>query len=196
MVTKQGIHSNLAIPPGEYLEEVITELGMSKDELAKRIREYCPGAILNSYLFDDLYAYDGNFESLCQFHSSHYVQNADSFVYLNPNIMNRDETAKDFVQPVRIFPIMFDQVRTDVDSVLISLPASHELTGLPQPVNLKYDFGEFSAGYEIHDDRLIYNRVLKIKELLIPQSRYSDVKSFFNRIREQDEKFIVIMKKE
>ena len=38
MVTKQGIHSNLAIPPGEYLEEVITELGMSKDELAKRMK--------------------------------------------------------------------------------------------------------------------------------------------------------------
>jgi HTH-type transcriptional regulator / antitoxin HigA len=31
------IHSNLAIPPGEYLEEVISELGMTKDELARRM---------------------------------------------------------------------------------------------------------------------------------------------------------------
>lgn len=30
-------HSNLAIPPGEYLEEVIEDLGMTKDELAKRM---------------------------------------------------------------------------------------------------------------------------------------------------------------
>ncbi|HEY6000187.1 MAG TPA: HigA family addiction module antitoxin [bacterium] len=30
-------HSDLAIPPGEYLEEVIGELGMTKDELATRM---------------------------------------------------------------------------------------------------------------------------------------------------------------
>ncbi len=33
----QDAFSDLAIPPGEYLEEVIAELGMSKDELSKRL---------------------------------------------------------------------------------------------------------------------------------------------------------------
>ena len=37
MATKGGIHSNLAIPPGEYLEEVLDELGMTKEELARRM---------------------------------------------------------------------------------------------------------------------------------------------------------------
>ena len=37
MVTKNDIHSDLAIPPGEYLEEVLDELGMTKDELARRM---------------------------------------------------------------------------------------------------------------------------------------------------------------
>lgn len=37
MVTEKGIQSNQAIPPGEFLEEVIQELGMSKDDLAHRI---------------------------------------------------------------------------------------------------------------------------------------------------------------
>lgn len=40
MVTErnnQDVFSDLAIPPGEYLEEVIAELGMSKDELSKRL---------------------------------------------------------------------------------------------------------------------------------------------------------------
>jgi HTH-type transcriptional regulator/antitoxin HigA len=32
-----NLHSNLAIPPGEFLLEVIEDLGMSKDELAKRM---------------------------------------------------------------------------------------------------------------------------------------------------------------
>jgi HTH-type transcriptional regulator/antitoxin HigA len=37
MATKTQVYSNLAIPPGEYLEEVIRELGMTKDELALRM---------------------------------------------------------------------------------------------------------------------------------------------------------------
>lgn len=37
MGTNQAIHSNLAIAPGEYLEEVLSELGMTKDELANRM---------------------------------------------------------------------------------------------------------------------------------------------------------------
>lgn len=37
MMNKETIHSSLAIPPGEYLEEVIAEQGMTKDELARRM---------------------------------------------------------------------------------------------------------------------------------------------------------------
>ena len=37
MMINEALHSDLAIPPGEYLEEVIGDLGMSKDELARRM---------------------------------------------------------------------------------------------------------------------------------------------------------------
>ncbi len=37
MITDTAYHSNLAIPPGEFLEEVIEDLGMTKEELAKRM---------------------------------------------------------------------------------------------------------------------------------------------------------------
>ena len=38
----QEIFSDIAVPPGEYLEEVIAELGMSKDELSKRLNRPAP----------------------------------------------------------------------------------------------------------------------------------------------------------
>lgn len=37
MMTDIEIHSDLPIPPGEYLEEVLEYLGMTKDELAWQI---------------------------------------------------------------------------------------------------------------------------------------------------------------
>ncbi len=42
MATSHEVHSDLPIPPGEYLEEVIKDLGMSKDELAKRMDRPAP----------------------------------------------------------------------------------------------------------------------------------------------------------
>ncbi|MFC1884507.1 HigA family addiction module antitoxin [Thermodesulfobacteriota bacterium] len=42
METNQEIYSDLPVPPGEYLEEVIVDLGMSKDELAKRMNRPAP----------------------------------------------------------------------------------------------------------------------------------------------------------
>ncbi|MCD4813216.1 HigA family addiction module antidote protein [bacterium] len=36
MVTKK-MHSDLPIPPGEYLQEVLEELGLSQTELSRRI---------------------------------------------------------------------------------------------------------------------------------------------------------------
>jgi len=46
MTTNTSYHSDLAIPPGEYLEEVITELGLSKEELAQRMNR--PAAKLSA----------------------------------------------------------------------------------------------------------------------------------------------------
>ena len=42
MMTDRSVHSDLAVPPGEYLEEVLEELGMTKDELAKRMDRPAP----------------------------------------------------------------------------------------------------------------------------------------------------------
>lgn len=42
MGTDTDIHSDLPIPPGEYLEEVIEELGMTKEELARRMGRPAP----------------------------------------------------------------------------------------------------------------------------------------------------------
>lgn len=52
MMTKENnIYSNLPIPPGEFLEEVIEDLGMSKDELAKRMNR--PAAKLTAIFSGD-----------------------------------------------------------------------------------------------------------------------------------------------
>jgi len=42
METNIEIQTDLAIPPGEYLEEVLEELGMTKDELARRMGRPAP----------------------------------------------------------------------------------------------------------------------------------------------------------
>jgi HTH-type transcriptional regulator/antitoxin HigA len=49
MMIRENYHSDLAIPPGEYLGEVLSELGMTKNELARRMNRPAPklSAIFN-----------------------------------------------------------------------------------------------------------------------------------------------------
>ncbi len=166
-----------------------------KDDLAKRICQHCPGAVLDTCHFGDLYNYDNDFEIYCRFHSSHYVQKTDGLLYINPNILNRDVIAEDFAEHTRIFPIMFDQIRTDVDSIIINIPPSFEVTSVPDPIYLENDFGVFHSEYKIQNDLVICKRTFIIKELIVPASLYKDVKSFFNQIFKEDQKFITIKKR-
>jgi len=46
METKTDIYSDLAIPPGEYLEEIIGESGLTKAEVAHRLN--CPASKLSA----------------------------------------------------------------------------------------------------------------------------------------------------
>jgi transglutaminase-like putative cysteine protease len=166
-----------------------------KDDLAKKIRLYCPGATLDSFQLGDLYDYVDDFEIYCDFHSSYYVQKNDSILCLNPNILNRDVTAKDFAEPIRIYPIMFDETKMDVDSIVIQIPSSYEVLGTPDPINVETEFGEFRTEYRRQGSLIIYKRTFAIEKLLVPQSAYKEVKDFFNQIFEQDQKFITIRRR-
>jgi hypothetical protein len=166
-----------------------------KDDLAKKIRLYCPGATLDSFQLGDLYNYVDDFEIYCSFHSSYCVQKNDSILYLNPNILNRGVTAKDFAESIRIYPIMFDETKMDVDSIVIQIPSSYEVLGTPDPINVETEFGEFRTEYRRQGSLIIYKRTFAIEKLLVPQSAYKEVKDFFNQIFEQDQKFITIRRR-
>ena len=177
-----------------------------KDELAKNISKYCPGALLDTSRFDELYNFDsdlktqnsGNscFKIFYKFNSPYYVNQANEMLYINPNILHRDETTKEFSQPTRIFPIMFECVKMDIDSVNIFIPSTYEIVSLPEPINLENDFGEFSTRYQVQNSTIIYKRILAIKKLLIPSSSYREAKRFFNQIFEEDQKTIIFKRKE
>ena len=174
-----------------------------KDELAKEISKYCPGALLDTSWFADLYDFDSDlktqnscFKIFYKFNSPYYVNQANEMLYINPNILHRDETAKEFSQPTRIFPIMFECVKMNIDSVNIIIPSVYQIVSLPEPINLENDFGEFSTQYQVEDGLIIYKRKLSIKKSLIPSSSYKEIKNFFNQIFQEDQKAIILKKKE
>jgi hypothetical protein len=163
-----------------------------RDELAKRICEHCPGAVLDTCWSDDLDDRSADFNVHFLFHSSHYLQSADSLVYLNPNILTRDQTATEFFEPSRVFPIMFDQLSEDLDTVVISLSPAYQVAELPEPLHLATDFAEFDAAYQMGNTSVLYSRRLVIKELMVPAASYQDVKHFFNQVFDQDQRFLVL----
>lgn len=165
-----------------------------RDDSAKRICEECPGAILDSCVFGDIYSYGDDFVIYYRFHSSHYAQKADTLLYLNPKIIDRDATTADFSEPSRIFPIMFKQLLTDVDTVIINLPPAYQVVHLPELVHLDNDFAEFYAEYQSQTGSVTYQRTFILKEQMVPASSYEEVKDFFNQVFLQDQRFITLKK--
>jgi hypothetical protein len=167
-----------------------------QDELAKRVCEHCPGAVLDTCWSDDLDDRSEDFNVRFLFHSSNYLQSADSLVYLNPNILTRDQTATELFEPSRVFSIMLDQLLEDLDTVVISLSPAYQVLELPEPIHLTTDFAQFDAACELKDASVLYSRRLTIKQLMIPAASYQDVKRFFNQVFQQDQKFVVLKRLE
>ncbi len=163
-----------------------------RDELAKRICQHCPGAVLDTCWSDDLYDHGAGFNVHFLFHSSHYVQGADNLVYLNANVLTRDQTATEFFESSRVFPIMLDQLSEDLDTVIINLSPAYGVAELPQPLHLESDFAEFQVEYAMADASVLYVRTLVIKKLMIPAALYQDVRRFFNQVSDQDQRFLVL----
>jgi hypothetical protein len=186
-----------SLPRSSGMRELLRGQTISerKNHLAKKVRQFCPGAVLDTFWLDGLNDYDVDLVIHLRLRSSHCIHKMDNVFYFNPNILNQDLTAKDFAEPTRIFPIMFEQMKTDVDSIVIKLPAWYDVVYLPNPVNLNNEFGEFHTQYRTQNNQIIYKRTMIIKKLMLSQDTYKDVKDFFNRIFQEDQKFIILRKK-
>jgi hypothetical protein len=108
--------------------------------------------------------------------------------FFNPSL-----SAQDYLQDQpAAMEISEHQIYTD--SISYILPGGYHVENLPHNVNFDNEFGRFNYQLEVKNDRIVYQRYLKINKGIIPVSKFQELRKFINSIAQSDRQRISLAK--
>jgi len=110
-----------------------------------------------------------------------------------PAVVTRRE-ALHLSEETRKHPIVLE-AEAFTETVRVKLPEGFAVDEIPDPVKLDTPFGTYSAAYEIKDTQLLFTRALVQRAATIPAAQYSELRTFFGRIRGSEQAPVVLARK-
>jgi hypothetical protein len=122
-----------------------------------------------------------------------YAKTAGSLVLVRPRVLGSRSSALLETKEPRKFPVEFRGPSLDSDMFEITLPAGYEVSDLPPPVDVDYDFASYHSKAEASGNTLKYTRRLEVKQLTVPVEQAETLKKFY-RIIAGDERNSAVLK--
>ena len=97
-----------------------------------------------------------------------------------------------FTHAERVRPIYFEFPYTHEDTVVITLPAGFEPTGLPDPFTRDAGAVHYRNIVDFHDGKLTERRHVDAVGYLYPVKAYGPLHEFFQAVRAGDEEQVVL----
>ena len=82
-----------------------------------------------------------------------------------------------------------------MDTIVYNLPATLKPEGLPNPISIKTQFGEYQARVEFTNNQLSYTRTFQLNKGRYPASDYAGFVEFFDKVSNADDMKCVLIKK-
>lgn len=121
-----------------------------------------------------------------------YAKTAGNLLLVRPRVLGSRSSALLETKEARKFPVEFPGPSLDSDSFEITLPSGYEVSDLPPPVDVDYDFASYHSKTEASGNTLKYTRMLEVKELTVPMSQMETLKKFY-RIIASDERNTAVL---
>jgi hypothetical protein len=121
-----------------------------------------------------------------------YAKTAGNLLLVRPRVLGSRSSALLETKEARKFPVEFPGPSLDSDSFEITLPSGYEVSDLPPPVDVDYDFASYHSKTEATGNTLKYTRRLEVKELTVPMSQMETLKKFY-RIIASDERNTAVL---
>lgn len=155
---------------------------------------YVTGFTLTRASVTNLDDYDKVLGLSYQFSVSNYAQSAGDLLLVRPRVLGAKASTV-LEEKDRKYGIAFSSATQQTDLFEITLPAGYVADELPPPLNLDYDFANYSSKVEmINGNVLRYTRSYVVKDVFIPPARLGELKAFFHQIL-KDEANTVVLKK-
>ena len=121
-----------------------------------------------------------------------YAKTAGNLLLVRPRVLGSRSSALLETKEARKFPVEFRGPSLDSDTFEITLPNGYEVSDLPPPVDVDYDFASYHSKTEASGNTLKYTRRLEVKELTVPLSQMETLKKFY-RIIASDERNTAVL---
>lgn len=137
---------------------------------------------------------DATFDLDVEFSAPSYGQLMQNrLLIFKPAIVNRSRsiylTEKERTHPVSLNSSSF------VETATFDLPEGFTVDEVPDTINLKTSFGNYSTSYEVKDGKLIYKRTMITKRTVVPTENYAKVRDFYKKILDSEQSPVVLMRK-
>src|SRR5437867_2872590 len=80
------------------------------------------------------------------------------------------------------------------DTFRIKLPEGFKVDELPNAAKMETSFGSYSFTFEVANGMLVFTRKISMRSTVIPADRYSEVRSFFQRLSAAEEDPVVLIR--
>jgi hypothetical protein len=121
-----------------------------------------------------------------------YAKAAGNLLLVRPRVLGSRSSALLETKEPRKFPVEFPGPSLDSDTFEITLPAGYEVSDLPPPVDVDYDFASYHSKTEANGNTLKYTRRLEVKDLTVPVAQMETLKKFY-RIIASDERNTAVL---
>jgi uncharacterized protein DUF3857/transglutaminase superfamily protein len=123
---------------------------------------------------------------------ANYAKSAGNLLLVRPRVLGSKSSALLETKDPRKFPVEFSGPSLDSDTFEITLPAGYEVSDVPPPVDVDYDFASYHSKTEASGNSLKYTRRLEVKELTVPLAEMETLKKFY-RIIAGDERNTAVL---
>jgi len=122
-----------------------------------------------------------------------YAAINDGKIYFSINSVNRARALRQTIN--RINPVCIQRGYTEEDDITYTLPKGYKLQSEPVKKHITKPFGNFVVTMSLEDDKLIYHRILQLKDGNYSKDTYQELVDFFQTAVDADEYNVVLVKK-
>jgi hypothetical protein len=116
-------------------------------------------------------------------------------LFISPNVFDRSRVRLP-ADSVRKYDFVSDKAYTDIDSVVIAVPAGYQVEAMPKDVAINGHFGNYRSSVKFENDKLVYYRFLQQSENRYPPAEYAALVKFYEQLYQSDNQRVVLVKKE
>jgi hypothetical protein len=127
--------------------------------------------------------------------AQNYAKTAGNLLLVRPRVLGVKADAVLETKEPRKFPVEFEGPALDSDTFEITLPPGYEVSDLPPPVDLDYDFASYHSKTEASGNTLKYTRSFEIKQLTVPVAQAETLKKFYRMIASDERSTAVLQPK-